>query len=99
MRPREHDPFGGPCTTFWRGERMRRTSAFARRLGWSLLLGLCMTLGAGAASAQDSVPVVVIPIGTTKVVEMSKQQDIAKVQVENPKICTVQVIKDNRKAV
>jgi pilus assembly protein CpaC len=78
---------------------MRRTTPVLRSLWRLLIVGLMATLGAGAASAQEQVPVLVIPINTTKQVEMSKKQVIAEVRNENPKVCRVQSIIQNPNAV
>ena len=78
---------------------MRRTTSLPRSLWRLLLVGLCLTLGAGAAVAQENVPVLVIPINTTKKVEMSKKQKIMEVRNENPKICRVQPLMDTPNAV
>src|SRR5688572_24380237 len=90
---------------------MRRTTVLQRSLVMSamflsLTLGVLSTFGAGTASAQQpkelagpGTPVLVVPINTTKRVNMSKKQQIAVVQNENPKVCRVQAIADDPTAV
>jgi pilus assembly protein CpaC len=70
---------------------MRRMS-LVFRASWWCLLGLILATGAGAASAQDKVPALLVFTNTTKKVGMSKNQVIAEVRNENPKICRVQPV-------
>ncbi|MCS7045587.1 MAG: pilus assembly protein N-terminal domain-containing protein [Gemmataceae bacterium] len=67
---------------------MRRTSVGPGwRLG-GLLTGLLAVLSAGRTLAQEKVPLLVISVGTTKSVSMSNMQDIARVEIDNEKVCS-----------
>lgn len=66
---------------------MCRTSFVPRSLGRSLVVALCLFLGARAASAQERR--VVVAVGETKRVSMSKMQTIAKVDNPRPKVVKI----------
>src|SRR5262245_803455 len=78
---------------------MRRITSAPRSLWRFLLAGLCLSLGTSAALAQEVVPVIPVQVNQTREVTMSKKQLIAEVRNENPKICRVQSIIGNPKAV
>src|SRR5438093_1272321 len=78
---------------------MRRITSTPRSLWRFLLAGLCLTLSTSAALAQDSVPVIPVQVNQTVTRGMSKNQLIAEVRNENPKVCRVQSIIGNPKAV
>jgi pilus assembly protein CpaC len=70
---------------------MRRMSLLICASSWCLL-GLILASGGGPASAQEKVPVLLVFTNTTKKVGMSKNQVIAEVRNENPKVCRVQPV-------
>jgi pilus assembly protein CpaC len=78
---------------------MRRITSAPRSLWRFLLAGLCLSLSTSAALAQEVVPVIPVQVNQTREVTMSKKQLIAEVRNENPKICRVQSIIGNPKAV
>src|SRR6266705_480104 len=78
---------------------MRRITSTPRSLWRFLLAGLCLALSAVAVLAQESFPVIPVQVNQTREVTMSKKQLIAEVRNENPKICRVQSIIGNPKAV
>ncbi len=73
---------------------MRRAFTVSRTFLRSLLVGLILTCAAAAASAQETVPVFVVPINVTRPKGMSKDQVIALVNNENPKVCRVKESND-----
>jgi len=52
---------------------MRRITSTPRSLWRFLLAGLCLALSAGAALAQESVPVIPVQVNQTREVTMSKK--------------------------
>src|SRR5438552_3975278 len=81
-----------------RGERMHRTTFVPRSL-WCLLVGLALMGPSGAARAQEIPSILVVPINSTKQVEMSKGQIISTVRNENPKVARVAALLENPRAV
>ncbi len=76
---------------------MHRTNFVPRSL-ICFLAGL-VWLGLGGALRAQEATVLVVPINTTKQVEMSKKQLIETVRVENPKVAKVTVMMENPRAV
>src|SRR5262245_54894332 len=76
---------------------MCRTSFAPRSLGRTLIVALCLFLGARAASAQERR--VQVAVGETKRVSMSKMQTIMKVDNPKPQICKIDGIEKVSNAV
>ncbi|GEM_PF-689104 len=77
---------------------MHRTSLI-RSLALLLVVGSGLLLSLGTAASQEKTPVLILSVGESKRVEMSKKQPIMTAASERPKIVQIDPIKDVANAV